>query len=65
MSERLYPTLTADSSLSTPASDDCSSLHKHITSELDKYIQEAAEKWEVEDNCFDGHHMSTNTSPLQ
>ena len=28
MSECLYPTLTADSSLSTPASDDCSTLHK-------------------------------------
>ena len=27
MSEHLYPTLTADSSLSTPASDDCSTLH--------------------------------------
>ena len=65
MSEHLYPTLTADSSLSTPASDDCSTLHKQITSELDKYLQEAAEKCEVEDNYFDGHHTSTNTSPLQ
>ena len=33
MSECLYPTLTADSSLSTTASDDCSTLHKQITSE--------------------------------
>ena len=65
MSECLNPTLTADGSLSTPASDDCSTLHKQITSELDKYLQEAAEKHEVEDNYFDGHHMSTNTSPLQ
>ena len=54
MSERLYPTLTADGSLSTPASDDCSTLHKQITTELDKYLQEAAEKHEVEDNYFDG-----------
>ena len=54
MSEHLYPTLTADGSLSTPASDDCSTLHKQITSELDKYLQEAAEKHEVEDNYFDG-----------
>ena len=54
MSECLYPTLTADGSLSTPASDDCSTLHKQITSELDKYLQEAAEKHEVEDNYFDG-----------
>ena len=54
MSERLYPTLTADGSLSTPASDDCSTLHKQITSKLGKYLQEAAEKCEVEDNYFDG-----------
>ena len=53
MSECLYPTLTADSSLSTPASDDCSTLHKQITTELDKYLQEAAEKHEAEDNYFD------------
>ena len=65
MSEYLYPTLTADGLLSTPASDDCSTLHKQITSELDKYLQEAAEKCEVEDNYFDGCHMSTNTLPLQ
>ena len=31
MSECLYPTLTADGSLSTPASDNCSTLHKQIT----------------------------------
>ena len=65
MSERLYPTLTADGSLSTPASDDCSTLHKQITSELDTYLQEAAEKCEAQDNYFDGCHMSTNTSPSQ
>ena len=65
MSERLYPTLTADSLLRTPASDDCSTLHKHITCELDKYLQEAAEKCEAEDNYFDGCHMSTNTLPSQ
>ena len=65
MSERLYPTLTADSSLSTPASDDCSTLHKQITTELDKYLQKAAEKREVEDNYFDGRHMLTNTSTSQ
>ena len=65
MSECLYPTLTADGLLSTHASDDCCTLHKQITFELDKYLQEAAEKCEVEDNYFDGHHMSTNTSSLQ
>ena len=65
MSECLYPTLTADGCLSTPASDDCSTLHKQITSELDKYLQEAAEKCEVEDNYFNGCHTSTNTSTPQ
>ena len=54
MSDHLYPILTANGSLSTPASDDCSTLHKQITTELDKYLQQAAEKREVEDNYFDG-----------
>ena len=64
-SEHLCPTLTAEGSLSTPVSDDCCTLHKHITSELDKYLQEATEMCEVEDNYFDGCHKSTNTSPFQ
>ena len=46
MSECLYPTLVADSSLSTAAADNCSTLQKQITSELDKYLQEATEKCE-------------------
>ena len=54
MSEHLYPTLVADSSLSTPAVDDCSTLHRQITSELDKYLQEATEKCEQDDNYYDG-----------
>ena len=44
MSEQLYPTLGADGLLSTPSVDDCSMLHRQITSELDKYLQEAADK---------------------
>ena len=46
MSERLYPTLVADGSLSTPAVDDCSTLQRQITFELDKYLHEATEKRE-------------------
>ena len=46
MSEHLYPTLVADGLLSTPAADNCSTLQKQITSELDKYLQEATEKCE-------------------
>ena len=45
MSKHLYPTLTADGSLSSPALDDCSTLHKQITTELDKYLQEAADNY--------------------
>ena len=54
MSKHLYPTLVADSSLSTSAVDDCSTLHRQITSELDKYLQEATEKREQDDNYYDG-----------
>ena len=54
MSEHLNPTLAADGSLSIPAVDDCSMLHRQITSELDKYLQEAAEKCERDDNYYDG-----------
>ena len=50
MSERLYPILVADGSLSSPAADNCSTLQKQITSELDKYLQEATEKRERYDN---------------
>ena len=53
MSEQLYPTLAADGSLSTPAVDNCSMLHRQITSELDKYLQEAADKCKC-DNYYDG-----------
>ena len=65
MSECLYPTLVADGSLSTPAADNCSTLQRQITSELDKYLQEATEKHERYDNYYDGWHMATNTSSPQ
>ena len=65
MSEHLYPTLIADGSLTTPAADNCSTLQKQITSEIDKYVQEAAEKCERDDNYYDGWHMATNTSSPQ
>ena len=65
MSECLYPTLLADDSLSTPIVDNCSTLQKQITSEIDKYLQEAAERCERDDNYFNGQHMATNTSSPQ
>ena len=65
MSEHLYPTLIADSLLTTPAADNCSTLQRQITSEIDKYLQEATEKHERDDNYYDGWHMATNTSSPQ
>ena len=62
MSERLYPTLIADGSLSTPAADNHSTLQRQITAEVDKYLQEAAERRERDDNYYDGWHVATNTS---
>ena len=44
MSSRLYPTLVADSSLDAHVSDQQDTLQKQLTTEVDKYLQEAAEK---------------------
>ena len=65
MSECLYPTLIADDLLTIPAADNCSTLQKQITSEIDKYLQEATEKRERDDNYYNGQHMATNTSSPQ
>ena len=65
MSEHLYPTLIADGSLTTPAADNCSTLQRQITSKIDKYLQEATEKCERDDNYYDGWHVATNTSSSQ
>ena len=65
MSEQLYPTLIADGSLSTPAADNCSTLQRQITSKIYKYLQEATEKHERDDNYYDGWLLATNTSKPQ
>ena len=44
MSDHLYPTLVAEGSLSTHAADNCGTFHNQITSEVDKYLQEAVER---------------------
>ena len=54
MSARLYPTLVADSSLDTHIPDNQDTLHMQLTSEVDKYLQEAAERCEMDVNYFDG-----------
>ena len=65
MSNRLYPTLVADGSLSTHVPDNRGMLQNQITSEVDKYLQEAAERCERDVNYFDGWHIATNTSSRQ
>ena len=61
MSSRLYLTLVADSSLDTHVSDNQDTLQTQLTSEVDKYLQEAAERREMDVNFFDGQHVATNT----
>ena len=54
MSSQLYPTLVADSSLDTHVPDNQDTLQMQLTTEVDKYLQEAAEKREMDINFFDG-----------
>ena len=54
MSSRLYPILVADSSLDTHVPDNQDTLHMQLTSEVDKYLQEVAERCEMDINYFDG-----------
>ena len=65
MSDRLYPTLVADGLLSTQAADNQGMLQNQITSEVDKYLQEAVERCERDVNYFNGQHMATNSSNQQ
>ena len=65
MSDRLYPTLIADGSLSMHVPDNHSTLQNQLTSEVDKYLQEVAERHERDVNYFDRQHMATNTTSQQ
>ena len=62
MSAHLYPTLVADSSLNTHVPDNHGTLQTQLTSEVDKYLQEAAERRERDGNYFDGWHVAMNTT---
>ena len=44
MSSQLYPTLVADSSLDAHVSDQQDTLQMQLTTEVNKYLQERAEK---------------------
>ena len=61
MSNCLYPTLVGDGSLSMQVTDNRDTLQNQITSEVDKYLQEAADRCERDINYFDGWHVATNT----
>ena len=61
MTSRLYPTLVADSSLEAHVSDQQDTLQMQLTTEIDTYLQESAEKREMNVNYFDGQHVATNT----
>ena len=61
MTSRLYPTLVADSSLEVHMSDQQDTLQMQLSTEVDKYLQEAAAKQEMDVNYFDAQHMATNT----
>ena len=65
MSDRLYPTLIADGSLTMHVPDNHSTLQTQLTSEIDKYLQEVAERCERDINYFDGWHVATNTVSQQ
>ena len=61
MSSQLYPTLIADSSLDAHVSDQQDTHQMQLTTEVNKYLQEAAVKREMDINYFDAQHMATNT----
>ena len=65
MSDHLYPTLVADVLSSTHVPDNRGMLQNQITSEVDKYLQEVAERHERDVNYFDRQHVATNTSSQQ
>ena len=65
MSDCLYPILIADSSLTMHVPDNHGMLQTQLTSEVDKYLQEVAERRERDVNYFDGQHMAMNTTSEQ
>ena len=65
MSDRLYPTLIADGLLITQVPDNHGTLQTQLTSEVDEYLQEVAERHKRDVNYFDGWHMATNTASQQ
>ena len=61
MTSRLYSTLVADSSLETHVLDQQDTLQAQLSTEVDKYLQEAAAKRKMDANYFDAQHVAMNT----
>ena len=61
MTSRLYPTLVADSLLEAHVLEQQDTLQMQLSTEVDKYLQEAAAKQEMDINYFDAQHVATNT----
>ena len=57
--------MIVDGLLSMHVPDNHGTLQNQLTSEVDKYLQEAAERRERDINYFDGWHMATNTASQQ
>ena len=65
VSDSLYPTLLADGSLGNQVPDNHGTLQDQMTSEVDKYLWEVAERCERDVNYFDRWHMATNMTSQQ
>ena len=65
MSDHLYPTLIADGLLTMHVPDNHSTLQTQLTSEVYKYLQEAAVRHERDVNYFDRLHVAMNTASKQ
>ena len=67
MSDRLYPTLVAEDLLSTYVADNHGTFHNHITSEVDKYLQEVVERCERDVTSMGGTwlpiHQASSRKP--
>ena len=65
MSDHLYLTLIADGLLSMHVPDNHAMFQNQLTSEVDKYLQEVAERCERDVNYFDRWHVATNRASQQ
>ena len=65
MSDCLYPTLVADGLLNTHVPDNHGMLQTQLTSEVDKYLQEVAERRKRDTDYFDGWHVAMNSTTQQ